>query len=186
MSWIQSNVNSTVSNNSNNNVGSKNVNILILNSNASRGQKSHVIMTVQKSFQAKNCLLLGTNIDLNLSEKCHMDTKPRTSLSDDCSTATSSGAQFDTDEVTSQLLKVRPFCRDFHCVEITEHVKKVSFSFEEQPSSVVDSVMLLGRNFEREFKVMPLVVFFKCRSCKTMQLLTTTTKPVEISVILKK
>ena len=66
------------------------------------------------------CFFLGTNIDLNLPEKCHMDTKPRTSLSDDCSTATSSGAQFDTDEVTSQLLKVRLLCRDLHCIEILE------------------------------------------------------------------
>ena len=49
-----------------------------------------------------------------------MDTKPRTSLSDDCSTATSSGAQFDTDEVTSQLLKVRLLYRDPHCFEILD------------------------------------------------------------------
>ena len=78
------------------------------------------LMTIQKSLLENICFFLGTNIDLNLPEKCHMDTKPRTSLSDDCSTATSSGAQFDTDEVTSQLLKVRLLCRYLHCIEILE------------------------------------------------------------------
>ena len=77
-------------------------------------------MIIQKSLLEKYSSFLGTNIDLNLPEKCHMDTKPRTSLSDDCSTATSSGAQFDTDEVTSQLLKVRLFYHDPHCIEIME------------------------------------------------------------------
>ena len=54
------------------------------------------------------CFDSGTNIDLNLPEKCHIESKRRTSVSDDCSTTTTtiSGAQFDSEKVTS-LLKVR-------------------------------------------------------------------------------
>ena len=65
-------------------------------------------MILYEGFHCDVRLLLGTNIDLNLPEKCHVDLKPRTSVSDECSTTSNSGAQFDTDEVTSQLLKVRP------------------------------------------------------------------------------
>ena len=88
--------------------------------NAVFAQFLFCINDYSEKFAENICFFLGTNIDLNLPEKCHMDTKPRTSLSDDCSTATSSGAQFDTDEVTSQLLKVRLLCRDLHCIEILE------------------------------------------------------------------